>query len=619
MDYVNFDLELLRTETGYRAKVIDSPAGQASHEFALPFSTVEIENLILRMGIVREPMRGTGSPRMEAARTFGDQLFQTVFGGDVRVCLLDSLVHSKQNGCGLRLRLRMGDASELIDLPWEFLYDTTAGRFLTLSMATPIVRFIEMPGRLLPLAVAFPLHVLAVIAGPTDYPALDVETEWGKVQKALGPLVDQGTVQLHRLADPSLAGLQKYLRRVDVHVLHFVGHGDFDSASSTGTLIFADEHGRGRPVGGQELGTLLYDEKSIRLAVLNACEGARTSRSDPFAGVAQSLVQQGIPAVIAMQFQISDPAAIELSSSFYAALADGYPVDAALGEARKALFAHQNSTEWGTPVLYLRAADGAIFDMQQMNRASNTSVAAIPATPPSVDRHISPIWRSTRLMWAVGGLGLLLLIALILPRFLRKSPTQPAGQSSPVLFRFGPEYASWQSDPTEWTLVEVDPGEYVLQGNTQNRDGTSSAPPNTDLFKDWQNLDLRMQVQIVEVGLPDDDLPDLWISIRHDPTRMTGCEGYNFALDLSAQQANLSPISGIDCPWEMLAANPMRIQAGEWYDLRMSAAEDRLGLWIDNQRVLEASDNRSAQGFFFLNVGTGATVQFREVRATRLP
>ena len=49
--------------------------------------------------------------------------------------------------------------------------------------------------------------------------------------------------------------------------------------------------------------------ESLRLAILNACEGGRTSRLDPFAGSAQTLVQQGIPAVIAMQFEIADDVA----------------------------------------------------------------------------------------------------------------------------------------------------------------------------------------------------------------------------------------------------------------------------------------------------------------------
>ena len=107
----------------------------------------------------------------------------------------------------------------------------------------------------------------------------------------------------------------------------------------------------------------MLDEDSLRLVVLNSCEGARSSRVDPFSGVAASLVHFDIPAVVAMQFEITDRAAVVFGGEFYAALADGYPVDSALAEARKAIFADQNDVEWGTPVLFMRVADGRIFDV----------------------------------------------------------------------------------------------------------------------------------------------------------------------------------------------------------------------------------------------------------------
>ena len=116
-----------------------------------------------------------------------------------------------------------------------------------------------------------------------------------------------------------------------------------------GVLLLEDEQGRGRAVSAQDLGVLLHDHPSLRLVMLNSCEGARTSRLDPFAGSAQSLVQQGIPAVVAMQFEISDEVAIVIAHEFYAALAAGYPVDAALAEARKAAFTGGSERGVGHP------------------------------------------------------------------------------------------------------------------------------------------------------------------------------------------------------------------------------------------------------------------------------
>ena len=202
-----------------------------------------------------------------------------------------------------------------------------------------------------------------MISRPRDYRRLDVEGEWTRLYEALGPLERRGLLVLERLDEATLVALQRQLRRGSYHVFHFIGHGGFDLQTQDGQLILEDDRGRGRLVSGHSLGVLLHDLRSLRLAVLNAREGARTSLTDPIAGTAQSLAQEGIPAVIAMQFEITDEAAITFAHEFYQAVADGYPVDAALAEARKAIFTQGNDIEWGTPVLYLRSPNGQIFDV----------------------------------------------------------------------------------------------------------------------------------------------------------------------------------------------------------------------------------------------------------------
>ena len=152
---------------------------------------------------------------------------------------------------------------------------------------------------------------------------LDVEQEWRNLQAALAPLDRQGALRLDRLEEPTLSAIQQALRRTDYHIFHFVGHGGFDEQNQDGLLILEDGNGNGSPVSGQYLGMMLHDAKTLRLALLNACEGGRTSRVDLFAGVCQTLLQQGVPAVIAMQFSITDQAAITLSQEFYRGLTDG--------------------------------------------------------------------------------------------------------------------------------------------------------------------------------------------------------------------------------------------------------------------------------------------------------
>ncbi len=382
ISYLDFDLLIQRAEGKYRAQV-NSPAGQAEVTFSLPFSDVELENFLLRVGRARRVTRRIDSPEVQAAKTFGERLFSAVFADEVRGCLRSSIEEARQQGGGLRIRLHLTDAPELVDLPWEYLYNPALNRFLSLSVDTPVVRYLDLPERIQPLLVSPPLQVLVMISSPHDYPALEVEQEWAKLRDALGELVQRGLVALERLPEPRLSALQRALRKGTYHIFHFIGHGGFDNNAQDGVLVLEDEDGRGRLVNGQDLGLMLHDHRSLRLAVLNACEGARTSRTDPFAGTAQSLVQQGVAAVIAMQFEISDEAAITFAHEFYGAVADGYPVDAALAEARKAIFAEDNGLEWGTPVLYLRAPDGRIFDVDRARAPSSTRGTAVaePTAP----------------------------------------------------------------------------------------------------------------------------------------------------------------------------------------------------------------------------------------------
>ena len=363
MVYHDFDLLIDRSGESLRAQVLNSPAGQASAEFRLPFSEDKLENYLLRLGRARRATRRVESQEMNTAKTFGAALFDAVFNADVKACFRSSIDEVRRQNAGLRIRLRLGDPS-VADLPWEFLYNRSVNRFIALSVHTPLVRYMDLPERIQPIAVKPPIRVLVMISSPSDFPALDVEAEWTRLNEALKGRIDGGQLAIERLEAASLEALQRRLRRDRYHIFHFIGHGEFDQDLQEGVLVLEAENKRGHKVDSQFLGMLLHDHESLRVAILNACEGARTSRTDPFAGSAQSLVQQGIPAVIAMQFEIADDVASRFAHEFYGALADGYPIDASLTEARKSIFAAGREVEWGTPVLYLRAPDGRIFDIE---------------------------------------------------------------------------------------------------------------------------------------------------------------------------------------------------------------------------------------------------------------
>jgi hypothetical protein len=364
LGYLDFDIWIDQKSEGlYRAKAWSSAAGfEATECFALPAALLGGE-LCLAGGAA--PRRG-GSGAAEAtdgasAEQVGDELFRAVFQGELLKAFQGCLAKA-QGGPGLRIRLRLNDVPQLAGLPWEYLYDAEGRGFLALSGRTPVVRYLELSEGLGTLLVEPPLRILAVISTPKGYRELaEADEEWRRLGAALEPLQRRGLIEVERLERPTPEALEARLRNGQpVHILHFVGHGGFSELRGEGVLVFEDEAGNGVPMGGPTLAYLLQDHPSLRLAVLNACNGARASHENTFAGTAQVLVQRGVPAVIAMQSEVMDETACGFAEKFYQGLAAGLPVDACVGEVRRALAAEHNP-EWGTPVLYLRATDGRLF------------------------------------------------------------------------------------------------------------------------------------------------------------------------------------------------------------------------------------------------------------------
>ena len=350
-EYANFDLLVDRSESGYKARVTESPAGQATAAVTISAAVAEIQAAVAQ---------GWAATDLEQAtvKEWGTALYAALFPGEVETCLRRSLDAAERAGRGLRIRLRLADVPELATLPWEFVYAPALSRFLALSRQSPLVRYMELGEAQPSLLVDPPLAVLCVLSDPTDLsPRLEVENEWRSIQDALAPLVAAGRVTLERLPAPTLTALQAHLRRKNVHVLHFIGHGWFDGAGAQSGLVFENEQQQALLITEEQLGVLLDDHAALRLVFLSACEGARVDERDAFQGTAQYLVRLGVPAVLAMQFVISAARAGILSREFYRALADGYAAEAAVTEARKALFDPAGAPEWMTPVLFTRADD----------------------------------------------------------------------------------------------------------------------------------------------------------------------------------------------------------------------------------------------------------------------
>jgi len=371
MKYKDFNIRInSKRGDGYDVSV-ESPAGNASEHITLPFDVADIANQIGRIrGTVRSSATREAVYESEDSippTEFGAKLYDSLFSGNI------GAMYNRSEGMvsadpdpetGLRIKLRLNlddpDVSELAQIPWEFVYSAEGMTYLNLSRKTPVVRYIEVPRPPSAHALQGKLRVLVVISSPKGVPELDLDKERKLIEDSWA---DEDDVDVYFLEHPTKDTLLDKIRDDRFHVLHFMGHGAYDPNTGTGALVLEDDNGNQDMLDAETFGTWLQDAPRMRLAFLNACDTAKTDGDAPFAGVANRLVMAGLPAVIAMQFPISDEAAIDFARTFYKRIVAGFPVDEATAQGRKAIMAGKTGTmEWGTPVLYMRAPDGQLFD-----------------------------------------------------------------------------------------------------------------------------------------------------------------------------------------------------------------------------------------------------------------
>jgi hypothetical protein len=367
--YLDFEIQLFELSGRFYSQVLHSPAGDTSIGETQIGEILNFVSLTHRLrghfdvvGAIkqrsgRSRRHVTVAPhqvsRLPAAsiEPVGRALFDFLFTGTTGVLYHRSIDIAEERGKGLRLKLRIS-TDRLAALPWEFIFDPARNRYLGLWPETPLVRYFELrqPPRLI--AVKPPLRILVVTANPGGQ--LHVDSEVTNINQALEKLKQKGRVKLPAQPVQTLQELQKQMSNGQWNVFHYIGHGGFDHATGEGYIILDD-----KPLEANHLASLLSFHKDLRFAFLNSCNGA--SGSD-FNSTATALIKSGVPAVLAMQFEITDEAAIEFSRVFYEALAGQWPLDAAATEGRKAIHSKiGNTPEWGTPVLYSRSPDGEVF------------------------------------------------------------------------------------------------------------------------------------------------------------------------------------------------------------------------------------------------------------------
>lgn len=352
----------------YVVRVLQSVGGGEPTETI----TLDVDELVARRPLVEASILSSSvstrrimSETEAAVQGVGVRMFEAMFSGDVRTAYRTSAAVAAERGKGVQLALRL-NAPGLAALPWEALFDPETQAYLCLK--EPLVRHVPAPHSPPALSITPPLRVLGMISSPGGLPALDVEAERARLEEALRPHLDAGRVELRWLDDVSWTGVHDKLLEEEWHVLHFIGHGGYDTETDEGVLAFVGRNGRADYVPASRLADLLDEaEPTPRLVVLNSCQSGASGTLDLFSGTAAALAHNGIHAVAAMQYSISDDAAIAFARGFYKALAHGRGIDEAVRSGRIGILGLSRGTlEWITPVLYLRGEDTHLFDIAPM-------------------------------------------------------------------------------------------------------------------------------------------------------------------------------------------------------------------------------------------------------------
>lgn len=376
----------------YSVRVVQAPAGgNASGIFRLDVDRIlerrgELEATVLASAVAA---RRTTPVAELPVRGVGQELFQALFTREVYGTYRASLGAAQHSGQQLRVVLRLA-APELAAMPWEMLYDPETESYL--CQTEPLLRHVPAPDyHLNPLEIVPPLRILGLIASPRDLAPLNVDAERNHLTAALAGPISEGRIELAWAPGGSWEDVQSMLLQGPWHVVHFIGHGDYDARNDEGRIALTGPDGRASMVRAIRLMALLsVAVPRPRLVVLNSCSSGETGREDLFSGTASTLVRSGISAVAAMQFAISDGAAIAFAQGFYAAIANGRGVDEAARVGRISVMGSPDGTlEWVTPALYVRGGDTQLFNLKAAARPV-AKHAPGPASPPTVAPGDSP-------------------------------------------------------------------------------------------------------------------------------------------------------------------------------------------------------------------------------------
>ena len=310
-----------------------------------------------------EGLRKQSLNAAEYGKLLGAQLFAAQ---EVRIAFENARTAAQTLGASLRVRLFIGpSALDLHRLRWETLRDPQDQTCILTNENMLFSRYLSSldwrPVRLRPQAE---LRALVVIANPTDITehqmaALNVADELNRAKSGLGVIP---VTELASGGQATIQNLATHLRDGD-DILYLVAHGMLVDNEPWVWLEQAD--GKTQRVSGAELVTRIKElEQRPRLVVLASCQSAgtgdeaRTGDEGALAALGPRLAEAGIPAVIAMQGNITIKTLDTFMPVFFQELQRDGQIDRAMAVARGAV---RERPDWWLPVLFMRLKSGRIW------------------------------------------------------------------------------------------------------------------------------------------------------------------------------------------------------------------------------------------------------------------
>jgi hypothetical protein len=317
-----------------------------------------------------EELRRHASDVVAYGRLLTDTLFAV---DDVRQQFAMARAAAESQDLPLRLRLFVGpNAPELHDVRWETLRDPDRDAALLTDEQMLFSRYLSsMDWRPVGVRPRAALRALLVIANPSDLDTyqpggrrlapVDVAGERERSAAALYPIE---VTDLASNGRATLDELVAYLRdQRGYDILYLICHGFL--ARGEPQILLETGAGTVARVPGSALAERLHDLRTRpRLVVLASCQSAghgaelRSDDEGALAALGPRLAEAGIPAVLAMQGNISMQTMAELVPVFFRELRSDGHIDRALAVARSAV---RDRPDWSVPVLFMRLKSGRIW------------------------------------------------------------------------------------------------------------------------------------------------------------------------------------------------------------------------------------------------------------------